>query len=97
MECYRCGNRRMARTTSGSLECPDCGHIWQPYGVSNPTLSDKASEGGIPVLAWIIGVISAIAIVAIVALLAILVPWSDDAPHFVNCDEAKAVHGPGPF
>lgn len=97
MECYRCGNRRMARTTSGSLECPDCGHIWQPYGVSNPSLPDNASEGGIPVWFWILGVVTAIAIAAIVAIVAILVAPRDAAPHFANCDEAEAVYGPGPF
>ena len=95
-ECYRCRNFNMRRTATGGLECPDCGHHWQPQGVinTNPEVSGK------PVITPLRAVIATVAVIAVIATIAVIVfivIQRDDDSGFANCQAAEARYGPGPF
>ena len=102
-ECYRCRNFNMRRTATGGLECPDCGHYWQPQGVidPHPGANGKPVEAkGKPVITPLRAVIATIAVIGVIATIAVIVfivVQGDDDPSFANCRAAEAHYGPGPF
>lgn len=95
-ECYRCRNFNMRRTATGSLECPDCGHSWQPPGVIDPTL-EADDKPFITPLRAVIATVATIAVIATVAVIVFIALQRDDDPAFANCSAAEAHYGPGPF
>ena len=95
-ECYRCRNSNMRRTATGGLECPNCGHSWQPRGATAPALEVSGKPFITPRRA-VIATVAVIAVIATIAVIVFIVVQRDDDPAFANCDAAEAHYGPGPF